>query len=53
MFKPTIDIASALATIREKRKWDIKGTVIHNYYSFDIVVNPNVLNVCAHIAHIV
>ncbi|KAF7804849.1 nucleolar protein 16 [Senna tora] len=55
VFKPAFSLPPKLLhSLADKDpKWDDKGSVIHNYKSFGVVSNPNLLSVRSRTSHIV
>ncbi|KAK4273211.1 hypothetical protein QN277_021656 [Acacia crassicarpa] len=55
VFKPAFCLPPKLlhSLANEDPKWDEKGSVIHNYKSFGVVSNPNLLSVRSRTHHIV
>ncbi|KAJ7977559.1 nucleolar protein 16-like [Quillaja saponaria] len=55
VFKPAFNLPPKLlnSLVEKGSKWDDKGSVIHNYKSFGVVSNPNLLSVRSRTSHIV
>ncbi|XP_059659539.1 uncharacterized protein LOC132306235 [Cornus florida] len=55
VFKPAFSLPPKFRSLVDSSdlKWDDKGTVIHNYKSFGVVSNPNLLGVRSRTSHII
>nr|XP_027117473.1 nucleolar protein 16-like [Coffea arabica] len=55
VFKPAFNLPPKLRTLLDpySSKWDDTASVIHNYKSFGVVSNPNLLSVRSRTSHII
>ena len=55
VFKPAFNLPPKLRSLADadRSNWDDKASVIHNYKSFGVLSNPNLLGVRSRTSHII